>query len=339
MSTEAVTQAMEANAKAVEDAKKAYEDFQAAVIAQADANKFLMMSLKGPEEAVKRMRQEFSAYAEVADATLRSRKASGAYTDFEATVAEGDINRKKLEQLAEMKTAYEALGKAGEASAKQIQAQMIELSAHLDPVADQIRGIFEDSLEGFFNDVNKGTKSVKEAFADLARSILRSFSEIIAKNASQEIMKLLGGGSSSGGIFGSISGLIGGLFGGGSGGGFSSGNLAASFIDFAKGGVFSGSPSLHAYANTVQTTPKYFGTGTVHKFAKGGVFAEAGPEAVMPLTRDKNGRLGVMAQNSAQSNVINITVNGANNAPDVRRSIGQASRELINVLGASKRYN
>jgi TP901 family phage tail tape measure protein len=342
MSTEAVTQAMEANAKAVEDAKKAYEDFQAEVQDQAEANKFLMMSLKGPEEAVKRMRQEFSAYAEVADATLRSRKASGAYTDFEATVAEGDINRKKLEQLAEMKTAYEALGKAGEASAKQIQAQMIELSAHLDPVADKIRGIFEDSLEGFFNDVTKGTKSVKEAFADLARGILKSFSEIIAKTASQEVMKLLGGGSSSGGLFGTISGLLGKLVGGGGSGGFSAAdfaNLAASHIDFAKGGVFSGSPSLHAYANTVQTTPQYFGTGTVHKFAKGGVFAEAGPEAVMPLTRDKSGRLGVMAQNPAQSNVINITVNGANNAPDVRRSIGQASRELINVLGASKRYN
>jgi TP901 family phage tail tape measure protein len=342
MSTEAVTQAMEANAKAVEDAKKAYEDFQAEVQDQAEANKFLMMSLKGPEEAVKRMRQEFSAYAEVADATLRSRKASGAYTDFEATVAEGDINRKKLEQLAEMKTAYEALGKAGEASAKQIQAQMIELSAHLDPVADKIRGIFEDSLEGFFNDVTKGTKSVKEAFADLARGILKSFSEIIAKNASQEVMKLLDKKSSSGSLFGSISGIIRKLFNNDSGGGFSAAdfaNLAASHIDFAKGGVFSGSPSLHAYANTIQTTPKYFGTGTVHKFAKGGVFAEAGPEAVMPLTRDKSGRLGVMAQNPAQSNVINITVNGANNAPDVRRSIGQASRELINILGASKRYN
>jgi TP901 family phage tail tape measure protein len=342
MSTEAVTQAMEANAKAVEDAKKAYEDFQAEVLRQAEANKSLMMSLKGPEEAVKRMKQEFSASAEMADATLRARKASGEYTDLEAALAEGDINRKKLEQLAEMKTAYEALGKAGEASAKQIQAQMIELSAHLDPVADKIRGIFEDSLEGFFNDVTKGTKSVKEAFADLARGILKSFSEIIAKTASQEVMKLLDSKSSSGGLFGSISGIIRKLFNNDSGGGFSAAdfaNLAASHIDSAKGNVFSGSPSLHAYANTIQTTPKYFGTGTVHKFAKGGVFAEAGPEAVMPLTRDKSGRLGVMAQNPAQSNVINITVNGANNAPDVRRSIGQAGRELINVLGASKRYN
>jgi TP901 family phage tail tape measure protein len=342
MSTEAVTQAMEANAKAVEDAKKAYEDFQAEVQDQAEANKFLMMSLKGPEEAVKRMRQEFSAYAEVADATLRSRKASGAYTDFEATVAEGDINRKKLEQLAEMKTAYEALGKAGEASAKQIQAQMIELSAHLDPVADKIRGIFENSLKGFFNDVTKGTKSVKEAFADLARGILKSFSEIIAKNASQEVMKLLGGGSSSGGLFGSISGIIRKLFNNDSGGGFSAAdfaNLAASHIDFAKGGVFSGSPSLHAYANTIQTTPKYFGTGTVHKFAKGGVFAEAGPEAVMPLTRDSAGRLGVRSQGS-QSGPVSITVhvNGMNNAPDVRRAAGQGARDALSALNGARRY-
>jgi TP901 family phage tail tape measure protein len=341
MSTEAVTQAMEANAKAVEDAKKAYEDFKAEVQDQAEANKFLMMSLKGPEEAVKRMRQEFSAYAEVADATLRSRKASGAYTDFEATVAEGDINRKKLEQLAEMKTAYEALGKAGEASAKQIQAQMIELSAHLDPVADKIRGIFEDSLEGFFNDVTKGTKSVKEAFADLARGILKSFSEIIAKNASQEVMKLLDKKSSSGSLFGSISGIIRKLFNNDSGGGFSAAdfaNLAASHIDFAKGGVFSGSPSLHAYANTIQTTPKYFGTGTVHKFAKGGVFAEAGPEAVMPLSRDSAGRLGVKAQGGGRTYNITVNVNGNNNAQDVRRAAGQGAREAASFISAAHRY-
>jgi lambda family phage tail tape measure protein len=70
-------------------------------------------------------------------------------------------------------------------------------------------------------------------------------------------------------------------------------------IDFANGGVFQ-SPSLHAYANTVQTSPKLF------TFAQGGVFAEAGPEAVMPLTRDANGRLGVQAEGSETKIELNI---------------------------------
>jgi phage-related minor tail protein len=52
--------------------------------------------------------------------------------------------------------------------------------------------------------------------------------------------------------------------------------------------------------NTVQTTPKLF------TFAQGGVFAEAGPEAIMPLERNEQGELGVKASAS------NVTVNVIN---------------------------
>ncbi|MFT4076844.1 MAG: phage tail length tape measure family protein [Asticcacaulis sp.] len=54
----------------------------------------------------------------------------------------------------------------------------------------------------------------------------------------------------------------------------------------ALGGVYS-SPSLHSYVNGVYDRPQTFA------FAKGGVFAEAGPEAIMPLSRGSNGKLGV----------------------------------------------
>ncbi|MCB4121798.1 phage tail tape measure protein, partial [Klebsiella pneumoniae] len=56
---------------------------------------------------------------------------------------------------------------------------------------------------------------------------------------------------------------------------------------YAKGGVFD-SPSLSAYSNQVYDSPQFFA------FAKGaGVFGEAGPEAIMPLTRAGDGSLGV----------------------------------------------
>lgn len=77
----------------------------------------------------------------------------------------------------------------------------------------------------------------------------------------------------------------------------------------ANGNVFSDAPGLHRYVNTVQTSPKVFGYGKLHGYANGGVFAEAGPEAVMPLARDSNGRLGVRAQGGGGGNVeINVTV-------------------------------
>jgi lambda family phage tail tape measure protein len=110
----------------------------------------------------------------------------------------------------------------------------------------------------------------------------------------------------------------------------------------AKGNVFSGSPSLHQYANTVQSTPKTFAFQNLHGFAKGGVFAEAGPEAVMPLARDNMGRLGVRAQTGGGDggNVFNITVNvnGNANAQDVRRSAGQGTREALAAFNTARRY-
>jgi len=89
---------------------------------------------------------------------------------------------------------------------------------------------------------------------------------------------------------------------GGSGSGSGGGGIIesiASFFSFnAKGNVYQNSPSLSAYSGGVYTTPKAFA------FAKGaGVFAEAGAEAIMPLTRGQNGKLGVHAVGGGAPNV------------------------------------
>ena len=174
-------------------------------------------------------------------------------------------------------------------------------------------------------------------FADFAKSVILEIAKIEAKALAAKATAGTGG-------FGGIISSILGMFGGG-GGGFSASdfaNLAGSFIDSAKGNVFSGSPSLHQYANTVQSTPKTFAFQNLHGFAKGGVFAEAGPEAVMPLARDNMGRLGVRAQTGGGDggNVFNITVNvnGNANAQDVRRSAGQGTREALAAFNTARRY-
>ena len=92
--------------------------------------------------------------------------------------------------------------------------------------------------------------------------------------------------------------------------------FASGVVDGAKeanalGGVYS-SPSLSAYSGGVYHSPQYFGfEGSRMAFAKGGVFAEAGPEAIMPLSRDGSGRLGVRAQGAGVSIVINNNSSGA----------------------------
>lgn len=85
----------------------------------------------------------------------------------------------------------------------------------------------------------------------------------------------------------------------GNGGGFLDGIMSgiSGAFKFAKGGVFQ-DPSLHSYVNGVYDTPQPFSFQNRSMFAKGGVFGEAGPEAIMPLTRDANGQLGIKATGS-----------------------------------------
>lgn len=90
-------------------------------------------------------------------------------------------------------------------------------------------------------------------------------------------------------------------------------NAGANFTFNAKGNVYD-SPSLSAYSNGVFQTPQLFA------FAKGaGVFAEAGPEAIMPLTRAADGSLGVRAvgggggQSVSSAPQVYITIDGSGN--------------------------
>jgi phage-related minor tail protein len=58
-------------------------------------------------------------------------------------------------------------------------------------------------------------------------------------------------------------------------------------MTFGHGAAFGGSPSLSSYSGGVYSSPRMFA------FANGGVFGEAGPEAIMPLKRSASGKLGV----------------------------------------------
>ena len=103
----------------------------------------------------------------------------------------------------------------------------------------------------------------------------------------------------------------------------------------AKGGVYQ-EPSLHAYANQVYSTPQTFQFNGRSKFAKGGVFAEAGPEAIMPLTRDANGKLGVKAEGTGGSTgdvnvVTNVNIDSSGNATATTQGAGAQVGQQISA--------
>ncbi|MBR9764147.1 MAG: phage tail tape measure protein [Rhodobacteraceae bacterium] len=92
----------------------------------------------------------------------------------------------------------------------------------------------------------------------------------------------------------------------------------------AKGGVYSGA-GINAYSGKVVSTP------TVFPFAKGaGLMGEAGPEAIMPLTRSANGKLGVQAQGGGARQVVNVMTEPGL-AVERRQRRGPSGEQLIEV--------
>jgi phage-related minor tail protein len=188
-------------------------------------------------------------------------------------------------------------------------------------MADDIGGVFRDGfvnlLEGGGRDAidkigeglkKKLVKSLADAFYDATlKDAVEGFSKwmtgALRNSVSGESGSASGGAGLSGlgGIFGAVSSLFGGFSGSAAasvanvvGGSDTLGTMIGlmGLTKSANGNVFA-SPGLHAYANSVVGKPTFF------PFADGiGLMGEAGPEAIMPLRRGSDGRLGVSAQGS-----------------------------------------
>ena len=98
------------------------------------------------------------------------------------------------------------------------------------------------------------------------------------------------------------------------------------YAAFAKGGTFT---------NAIVSSPTYF------RFAKGsgfgtGLMGEAGPEAIMPLTRGADGSLGVRAEGMGGGVEINIPVTVYSDEPvEVNDSTGEDGQRKIEIMVGS----
>lgn len=155
------------------------------------------------------------------------------------------------------------------------------------------RDLTRAGLDDLFNSLEQG-KSFWEAMGDVAVNSLKRIADSMLNDVLDSIFKV-NSAASGGGGGGFLQTLLGGL-GGGTGSGLKFFPSAPSFGGggsgvglYADGGAFPG--GLRGYSNKVINKP------TMFAFADGaGLMGEAGPEAIMPLTRDGSGRLGVSAQ-------------------------------------------
>ena len=144
--------------------------------------------------------------------------------------------------------------------------------------------------------------------ADALRGVARTMADTIYGLAMKPVQNALGGALAQG-----LNGLLGGLMPFEKGGAFVQGRV----MPFAKGGVVA----------QATTFPMRGATG---------LMGEAGPEAIMPLARGADGRLGVQAAGSARpvTVVMNITT------PDVQgfqRSQTQIAAQAQRMLARGQR--
>ncbi|EBX8597574.1 phage tail tape measure protein [Salmonella enterica subsp. enterica serovar Brunei] len=190
------------------------------------------------------------------------------------------------------KEQYEMLKqKAAKDSADSQYQTAVELYRSQGDLNNLSIGLFETAQERTSNMLTgllMNTQSFRDGmvsmFASLAQSVIKNLTDMAAQALlTNTILKS---------IMGIGSGISGGL---GESTGTAISSFASSFEFNANGGVYD-SPSLSSFSNGIYNTP------TLFAFAKGaGVFGEAGPEAIMPLSRTADGVLGVRALRDADA--------------------------------------
>ncbi|GGE40617.1 phage tail tape measure protein [Actibacterium pelagium] len=159
-------------------------------------------------------------------------------------------------------------------------------------------------LRNAFDDLVFEGAKLSDVLKDVAQSISNA-----AYNAAMRPVQNQLGGLVAGGIEGLISSVV--PF--ANGGAFTQGRV----MPFATGGIVSGPVAF----------PMRGGTG---------LMGEAGPEAIMPLTRGADGRLGVRSEGGGRS--VNITMNIT--TPDVQgfqRSQSQIAANMSRLMARGRR--
>ena len=181
--------------------------------------------------------------------------------------------------------------------------ELVKVEQERIDLANTIGSAMEDSLMSMV----EGTKSVKDAFRDMARDIVRHLYKVLVV---QRAINAIGG-------------MIGGPVGN-----------ALSTYGQADGGAWKSGSQIQAYANGgVVGSPTYFGM----RGGKTGLMGEAGPEAIMPLKRGANGKLGVQMEGGGGQNVvINQSFNFQANGDDsVKKIIAQAAPQIAQMTKKS----
>lgn len=232
---------------------------------------------------------------------------------------EMSISKEKQDEAKASRDKYtQSLIKSREEMEKTRKAEEATL-ANSEKFTDNLKGAVMELQDEVTNSGKNIAKSYKEAFDKAADALTQFvmtgkmevndfFNTIIAGIIKAQIQQSITTplANSMSGIFGSIGNFI----------------LGKN----AQGGVYD-SPGLSSYENTIVSTP------TVFPFATGvGLMGEAGPEAIMPLTRTSGGDLGVKVEGGGNNAPIINIIESPGNGGKIQQETGNNGQSIITVL-------
>ena len=270
-----------------------------------------LAGLKAESEAAQAIRDQIRAYEE-ARGQLPSQEA-GAKNDA------AELNKKP--------TFMEGLGELIE----QQQKALIELLNPLNQVKDAANAMGE-AFKTSFKGIIDGSMTGKQALASFFKSVGDHFVDMAARIAAEAIklaaLKFVEF------IIGAMSGVPTSGGGGGGGGAYAIPGAAVPKTSgikfFAKGGVFAKNKIVPYAKGGIVNKPTLFqyASGGAGRF---GLMGESGAEAIMPLRRGSNGKLGVQASGAGIGNItVNVDASGSSVEGDQDRA-----GELGRMLGAA----
>lgn len=320
--------------------RESLEDLNAAY-AGVGANEFETLELRRSEAITENNRLVDQLTRDVVQLAVEINAAGGQinikpFEDLINKISEGNVALADKEYEQGIKAigdeaAQAAIGAMEFVDAIELQNQAIQgakggISSYIESIgtlAENISNVAQNAFRGLEDAIVSLTMTGKFSFKDFALSVIEDLTRMVTRMLIiapilQLIQSLIpgGGGALSGANALSTTKLVpGGIFGNG-------GTFANGIQPFAAGGVVN-SPTLFKFANG--------GAGRL------GLMGEAGPEAIMPLKRGRDGKLGV-AGGGGTSVVVNVDAKGTS----VQGDGGQADalgRDLAAVVDSRIVYH
>ncbi|EJD0489484.1 phage tail tape measure protein [Salmonella enterica] len=259
-------------------------------------------------------------YQEQLEQLKRDSKAKGAYGSDEYRQAEQKLQDSLDRRLAEWADYNAKVDTASGDWTLGASRALDNFMSQGSDVAGMTENVFTDAFNSMADGIANFALTGKMDFRSFTVSILADLAKMEARIAASKLL-------------GSVLGMFG--AGAGAGGGTPSGayNAAAlSVIPNADGGVYR-SAGLSQYSGSIVNRPTFFA------FARGAaVMGEAGPEAILPLRRGANGKLGVVAAGSGGMTMfapqyhIAITNTGPELGPQALKTVYDVSKKAASDL-------